>query len=196
MKRFTRISNFQPLARAVMVISAVAVLTTGVTFAALQSQQASLTGNTIQTASADLRIGTSATSFANSRSGFTFGSVIPGSTPVPADGNTFYLKNYGTANLTLKVSVGTTPTNVDGVDLNQVFVVLTRVDTGASQNLSLSSLIASNTTGGATLTDTLAGNTIAQYKVQVSMGADAFSGQSAEIGGIDIVFTGAALVAQ
>ena len=51
------------VSRAVGVISAVVVLMTGVTYAALQSPQATLTNSTISSATADLRIGTSATSF-------------------------------------------------------------------------------------------------------------------------------------
>lgn len=194
MRRSASMSNFQPLARAALVISAVAVLATGVTFAALQSQTATLSGNSIKTASADLRIGTSASTFAASRTGFTFDGIIPGGSAVPADGNNFYLKNYGNATLALKVSVGTVPTNVAAVDLDKVFVTITRVDTSAVQKLSLASLVAAHTTGGTAVADTLAGATVAQYKVQASMSEDAFSGTSAEIGGIDLVFTGSAVV--
>lgn len=186
--------QYQPVARAIMVISAVAVLATGVTFAALQSQQATLTGNTIQTASADLRIGTSATSFAATRSGFNFNGIVPGSSPVPTEGNNFYLKNYGSAVLALKVSVGTVPTNIANVDLDKVFVTITRVDTATIQKLPLSALVSSHATGGMDVTDTLAGATIAQYKVQASMAADAFSGSSAVIDGIDLVFAGTAVI--
>lgn len=193
MKRFRHISTVQPLARAITVISAVAVLVTGVTFAALQSQQATLTGNSIQTASADLKIGTSASTFSASRTGFAFNSIIPGAVASPADGNSFYLKNYGTAPMALKVSVGTTPTNAANVDLSKVFLSLTRVDSSAVQKLSLSDLVSAYATGGLALTDNLAGSTVAQYKVQASMSEDAFSGMSAEVGGIDLVFYGTSI---
>lgn len=189
-RRINLLRGLQPLARAMVVISAVAILATGVTYAALQSQAATLSGNTIETATADLRIGTSATSYAASRTGFSFTNVVPGGNAAPADGNVFYLKNYGTAPLALKVSVGTTPTNTNGVDLTKVYVVLTRIDTSTTQKFSLASLVTANTTGGVAMTDNLAGQAFAQYKFQVSMDADAYSGTSASVGGIDLVFNG------
>jgi hypothetical protein len=191
MKRANLQRSIQPLLRAITVISSVAVLATGVTFAALQSQNATLTGNSISTATADLRIGTSATTFSPSRTGFSFGNVIPGGPAAPVDGNIFYLKNYGTPTLALKVAVPTAPANTSGVDLKKVYVVLTRVDTTASQKLPLDSLVTAS--GGTALTDTLAGVTVAQYKVQIQMDADAFTGQSADITGIDLVFSGSAV---
>ncbi len=193
MKRFRQTSTFQPLARAVMVISAIAVLATGVTFAALQSQQASLIGNTMRTASADLRIGTSASTFGATRTGFDFNGFVPGGSPVPAEGNVFYLKNAGTALLALKMSVGSTPTNVSAVDLSKVNIIITRVDSTQSQTFPLTTLVESHASGGVALTDAMSGNTIGQYKVQVSMAADAFTGTSAEIGGIDLVFVGSSV---
>jgi hypothetical protein len=189
-KGLSKFTSFQPLARAVMVVSAVAVLATGVTYAALQSQTATLTGNSISTATADLRIGTSASTFSATRTGFSFNNVVPGAVASPTDGNAFYLKNYGAVPMALKVSIGTIPTNVSDVDLNKVYIVLTRVDTSASQKLSVASLVAANTAGGVSLTDELDGGIVAQYKAQVTMDADAFSGQSATIGGIDLVFSG------
>ncbi len=197
MKRFKRSSNFQPIARAMVVVSAVVVLATGVTFAALQSQRAILTGNSIQTASADLKIGTTATSFGATRTGFSFSGLVPGGAAVPADGNTFYLKNGGTANLALKVTTNAPPTNLGEVNLDKVYILVSRTDLATPstpQKLSLSSLVGSPATGGLVLTDTLAGTTVGQYKIQAVMDEDAFSGQSAEIGGIDLVFSGSSVI--
>ncbi|HEX8182069.1 MAG TPA: hypothetical protein VF575_00530 [Candidatus Saccharimonadales bacterium] len=192
--RKLQLRNFQPLARAVMVVSAVAVLATGVTYAALQSQAANLTGNSISTATADLRISTtsstSSTSFANTKTGFAFSNIIPGAAAVPTDGNLFYLKNFGTAPMALKVAISSTPTNLSSVDLSKVYIQFSRVDTTAVQKLPVASLIASHTTGGTPVTDNLVGGATAQYKTQVVMDDDAFSGASATIGGIDLVFTG------
>jgi hypothetical protein len=186
--------SFQPLFRAITVISSVAILATGVTFAALQSQAAILTGNSIKSATADLQIGTTASSFAASRTGFSFGNVIPGSSAMPADGNSFWLKNGGAPALTLKAAVSSTPVNTANVNLAKVYIVFTRLDTNTTQKLALSSLIAGYTGPAVTLTDNLAGGATAQYKTQVSMDADAFSGQSADITGIDLVFTGTAVI--
>ncbi len=183
-----------PLLRAVGVLSAIAIIVSGVTFAALQSQQATLTGNTISSASADLRIGTSASTFSTvpTHSGFSFQAVIPGAAAVPVDGNIFYLKDAGTAPLALKVAVGTTPTNASNVDFEKVFIELTRVDTGAVQTLSLKSLIDANGVNGLPLTDHINPNAIIQYKLRASMAVDAFTGSGATIGGIDLVFYGSA----
>src|ERR1700760_943872 len=140
-----------PLLRALAVVSTVGVLVTGVTYAALQSPQATLSGNTIQTASANLLIGTASatsTAFSASHSGFTFSNVIPGGPSVPAGGNTFYLKNTGTVNLALKMSVGSTPVNASSIDLNKVTITLTRVDTGTTQSATLQSLIDGYPAGG------------------------------------------------
>lgn len=188
--RWISSKGVQPLARAVFVVAAVAVLATGVTYAALQSQPASLTGNSISTATADLRIGTSASTFSASRTGFAFGNIVPGAPAAPADGNVFYLKNYGASPLALKAAVSSLPTNTASVDLSKVYLVLSRVDTSASQKLSIASLVSANTGAGIALTDNLAGGVTAQYKTQISMDDDAFSGTSATIGGIDLVFSG------
>lgn len=185
--------SLQPLMRAITVISSVAVLATGVTFAALQSQPASLTGNSIKTATAGLQIGTSESSFASTRTGFVFGSVIPGATASPADGNSFWLKNTGTPALALRVGISSVPTNTGNVDLTKTHIVLTRVDTNTTQKLSVAALVAGGTTAPVALTGNLAGGAVAQYKAQVSMDADAFSGQSADITGIDLVFSGTAV---
>jgi len=194
MRRTSRASiTFQPFLRAIVVISSVTALATGVTFAALQSQNAVLTGNTISTATADLRIGTSATSFGASRTGFSFTGVVPGGPAAPSDGNMFYLKNYGTPLLGLKVAVSSVPTNTSNVDLSKVFLVLTRLDTNTVQSLALDKLVSSNATGGLALTDPLAGGATAQYKAQVQMSTDAFTGTNADIGGIDLVFSGTAV---
>jgi len=189
----TNLRSWAPILRALGVVGAVVAITTGVTFASLQSQQAVLTGNSIQSASADLRIGTSTSSFANSRTGFTFKDLVPGGPAMPTDGNTFYLKNYGTATLTLKMSVPSAPTNTSGVDLTKVSILITRIDTGVTQTFSLQSLVDGYATGGSALTDSLSGGATAQYTLRASMAADAFSGASASLSTIDFVFSGSAV---
>lgn len=192
--QFKQVTRLWPVVRAAAVVSAIAVVVSGVTFASLQSQQAVLTGNTIQSATADLRIGTSASTFAASRTGFSFDNVVPGGPAMPTDGNNFYLKNYGTATLNLKVAIASTPTNAQNVDLTKVSIILTRVDTGAQQTLSLKSLIDAQSTGGTAITDALNPSVVAQYKLRAVMDNDAFSGSSASVGAIDLVFSGAATV--
>lgn len=190
--RRSRTQTFQPLMRAVMVIASVTVLATGVTFAALQSQQAILSGNSIQAATADLRISTDGTTFTNTRTGFAYSEVIPGAVPTALATSTFYLQNSGTPTLNLAVAVTSTPVNVDGVDLTKVYLLLTRDDTHATQKLSLAGLMAAQANGGLAVTDPLLAAHTAQYHLQVAMDTDAFNGQEADITGIDLVFRGAA----
>ncbi len=178
------------VSRAVGVISAVVVLMTGVTYAALQSPQATLTNSTISSATADLRIGTSATSFSSTRIGFNFVDLIPGGIAAPVDGNIFYLKNYGNANLGLHISIGSIPVNLSNVDLTKVSFVMTRQDTSTVQTFTVKALVDSYINGGLSLTDSLSGSAVAEYKLQAIMSADAFIGQTAQISDLDLVFTG------
>lgn len=178
------------LTRAIGVIGAVIVIMTGVTFAALQSPQVMLNNNSISSASADLRIGTSAASFAASRTGFSFTDLMPGGSPSPVDGNSFFLKNYGTAPLTLHISIGSIPVNPSNVDLSKVSFVIMRVDTSVSQTFTIQSLVDSYVTGGVIMDGQLVGGAVAEYKLRAVMTADAFSGQSASIDDLDLVFAG------
>jgi hypothetical protein len=188
-----RLSNYAPVFRAVAVLSAVGILVTSVTYAALQSQNATLTGNSIRSATADLRIGTTASTFSATRAGFTFADVLPGGPAMPADGHDFYLKNYGSTTLALKLAVNSTVANTSNIDLEKVSVQLTRVDSGTAQTFTLKALVDAQAAGGLALTDNLAPNpTVAQYKLRTLMAADAFSGTgvNVEIEGIDLVFSG------
>jgi hypothetical protein len=78
-----RVTNFKALSRAVAVIAAVLIVVSGVTFAALQSQQDKLTGNIIQTTTADLEISLDDNTYANSEPGFEFDNIIPGGAESP-----------------------------------------------------------------------------------------------------------------
>ena len=178
------------VSRAAGVISAVVVLMTGVTYAALQSPQATLTNSTISSATADLRIGTSATSFSSTRVGFNFVDLIPGGIAAPVDGNIFYLKNYGNANLGLHISISSIPVNLSNVDLTKVSFVITRQDTSTAQTFTVKALVDSYINGGLSFTDSLSGSVVAEYKLQAIMSADAFTGQNAQISDLDLVFTG------
>ena len=190
MNVLAKLKNQAALLRAALVVAVLAALVTGVTFAALQSQQATLTGNSIQSATADLRIGTSQSTFDASRSGFTFKDIVPGGAAVPADGNTFYLKNYGTATLKLKLNLGSTPVNTANVDLDKVRLVLSRVDTAsADQTVTLKEL----KEDGLVITDPINAATIGHYKLRAMMDNDAYQGTGAAISGIDLVFSGTAI---
>lgn len=184
--------NFRPLLRAVVVMGVVLVIVSGVTFAALQSQQATLTGNTIESATADIRISIDNNTYSSSHTGFDFSSVIPGGPAVPTAGYPFFLKNYGTTNSLIKMAVSSVPTNSNNVDLSKVSVIITRVGGGPTQTFTLANLISTYADGGTALTEVLPTNTFYQYKIQVSMASDAFTGSGAALGNIDFVFSGTA----
>jgi hypothetical protein len=185
--------NIRALIRAIGVMSAVLIILGGVTYAALQSQQAVLAGNTVTTASADLKISRDNLSYDSSMPGFSFSDVIPGGPLVPLAGHSFYLKNSGSIATTLKVSVSGMPTNTSNVDLSKTSVVFTKVPGGPTQTYTLAALISSHATGGLVLADSLGANTTHNYKVQISMTTDAFNGQGATLGSIDFVFMGTAI---
>jgi len=185
--------SINPVVRAVVVVATVGITVTGITFAALQSQSAALAGNTIETASASLQISKDGTTYGSSASGYDFPNIVPGGAAVPTDGNMFYLKNGGTTNLALKLSVnGQQVVNDPSLNLSKVWVVITAPDT-TTHKLTLSTLISSYSTGGTDLGFTLSAGAAGQFKVQVSMDADALSGgttSSASIKNIDLTFGG------
>ncbi len=192
-------SYLRPLIRSIIVIGAVGTITTVATFAALQSSPAVLSANTIETTSADLRINRDGSSLTTTAIGFDFNGVTPGGSAYPTAGNTFYLKNMGTANLAIKSSISTTPTITTAsptgaiVDLTKIFFEITRVDSGAKTSLSLKSLMDGNTTGGITINDTVNSLATVQYSIRVTIASDAFTAASASISGINLVFTGLAI---
>lgn len=189
-----RRQNILPLARAFGVIAAIVVIVSGVTFAALQSQQAKLTGNTIQTATANLQISSDGSTYGNTQAGFSFDNLVPGGQAVPASGYTLYLKNMGGTPLALKFAVSGSPTNPDAVDLTKVHVIVTPVGGGSPQNFTLQSLLSGYATGGQALLSPsalLPGQTV-QYVIQVSMDTDAVTGPGATISTVDFSFSGLA----
>jgi len=188
-----RESSFKPLARAVLVMGAVMAIVSGATFAALQSQQSVLAGNTISTATADLKISSNGSAYGQSSTGFSFANLIPGGPAVPAAGNSFYLKNSGSTNVALNVSVGAGLSNTANVDLSKVSLTITRMPEASTQTFTIAELVAANTTGGLALTKSIDQNTIVNYIVRASMAADAFSGSSATLSNVDIVFGGIAV---
>ena len=191
-----RRSELTSLIRAIVVIAVIAAGVTGVTFAALQSQSAALAGNTIETASANLLISKDGSSFSGSSAGYDFNNVVPGGAAVPTTGNTFYLRNSGTTNLALKLSVnGQQVTNDPSLDLSKVYVIITAPD-ATVHKLALSALLSSYGTGGTDLGVTLNASSTGLFKVQVSMDADALSGgttSSASIKNVDLTFGGTAI---
>ncbi len=187
-------SKSKTITRSLGIIAATIALVSGVTFAALQSQQDVLTGNTIETATANLQLSTDGTTYGDSHTGFNFNNLVPGGAAMPVAGNSFYLKNGGGTALALKLAINSTPTNPNGVDLSKVTVLLTTVGSGTSaQGFSLQSLIAAAASGGLAINGTnLASASSQQYKLQIQMTSDAVTGSSASLGNIDFALSGIA----
>ena len=188
------LNNLTALTRVTAVTVAVVAVVGGVTFASLQSQQAILKGNTIQTAMASLQLSSDGTTYSNSLSGYAFMSIIPGGQPTPTSGYPVYLKNAGTTALSLKFSVAKV-TNTDGVDLAKVHVILSPLGGGVPLNFTLQDLLSSSTTGGVALTNAsrLIPSQVVSYGIQVSMEGDAFNGASASLSDIDFSFGATAI---
>lgn len=191
-----RVRQVHPITRAIGVFGAVAALVTGVTYAALNSQ-ATLTNNIISSATADLQV-KSTGSFAAQDAGFAFSGIVPGGPAVPAAGHAFQLKNNGSTDLDVAVSVPTAPTFTGGtVDQTKVELVIACSTTGGknfSKTASLSALVAAHPTGGLLTTpDFLPTGTdgTANCTAKMQMAADAFSGSGGVSSGFfNIVFTG------
>lgn len=186
-----RPSSLRPLLRSLIILSTVGLITTAATFAALQSSNAVLSSNTISTATAFLMVSNDGSTYNNTKSGFTFSNVTPGGPAVPANGYSFYLKNTGTANLSIKLTLDATPSGLAGIDTSKVFINLSRPDNGFNASITLKSLIDSMNSGAVALNDIVNAGTTAQYSLKVSMAADAYSGTGGStISGIDLVFSG------
>lgn len=188
-----------PLVRALGVFGIVAALVTSVTFAALQSQ-ATLTNNTITSATAGLEVKSSG-SFAAQDAGFVFSGALPGGPAVPATGHAFQLRNSGTANLVVAASIPTMPTFTVGssgvADPAMIDVILSCI-AGAnsfSVTASVADLVAAHATGGVVMPSDIlpagSGN-VADCTAQVQLNSGAFTGSSLTTGNFNLVFTGVA----
>lgn len=191
MKRSKRIRS---LKRSILIATLLVGVAGGGAYAVLQSQQNSLTGNTISTATANLQLSVDNQNFSYSHIGFDFNNIVPGGQAVPTTGYPFYLKNAGGTPLAIKLAVNGTPTNPDNVDLSKVNIILATVASGSNpQTFSLQSLIASSPSGGTQVSVNNLDIGVTQfYKLQASMAADAVTATSASIGNIDFTFTGIA----
>ena len=195
MKRFT---NFKVWLRLIVAIIIGGMATTGVTYAALQSQQAILSGNTIESATAALQLSKDGGNYSSSTTGFDFAGLVPGGVAMPSQygGHPLWLKNTGSAGLNLNVTVNGAPTTSGDIDLSKVSLVLTPVTGGGTaQTIPLSSLIGASAGTTTTLSvPTLTSGTTMQYKIQMQMASDAFSGSSATISNLNLVFAGTAAI--
>lgn len=180
--------------RLTAVLLGLSITVAAVTYAVLQSSPVTLASNQITT-SAGLAISLDGQAFPQTVTGFSFSGGSPGGPAFPTNGNTFYIRNTGSANLAIKALITTTPTvtttnpNGAAVDLSKVFFEITRVDNNNTYTVSVKSLIDSGTSGYA-LNDMIAAGATVQYSLRVSIASDAFTAQSLSITGINLAFSG------
>lgn len=171
------------------------LLVGGVAFALLQSR-VTMTGNSISTSSTGLLISQNDTNYSNTTTGYSFAGIVPGSKASQTEH--FMLKNTGSSPLQLKMDVSTPPTNISGVDLSKVQVVLIPYSTttfmpGTPQSFPLQTLLDAGPSGLAVnYPSPLAIGTKEEFNIQMSMDADAVSSSSAVISNLDLGFTGVA----
>jgi hypothetical protein len=192
-----KLKTMRPLIQAMGIITAVMVLVTGVTFAALQSQQAVLKGNSLATAMAELKISKDNSNYSTIVDGYTYSNLIPGGSPTPTNGNPIYLQNTGSVALAAKISVNEALSNPNNVDLTKVHVILLPFGGGALQNITLKDLVTASATGGIALTGgglnhvNAGGN--AGFAMQIMLDSDATTGSSANIGNLIFNFDATAV---
>lgn len=188
------IRQINPVLRAVGVIGIVAALVTSITFAALQSQ-ATLTNNTISTASADLRLW-DGDSFETSAPGFNVSNLIPGTA---SDPQLFYFKNAGAA-LDLTANIPVAPTYSGIGDFSKVYVTLDCQGDADADGVKtdIAALLAGQVDFGVTLPANSQGvigetDNPANCSAVVDIDPATVSGSSATIDNFNIVFTGTAV---
>jgi hypothetical protein len=182
--------------RAAAIISMLAVLVSGVTFAALRSQNNFVSGNRLTSASANLTIGKHANGlFSNSISGYSFTDLKPGGPAAPLTGNDIYFKNVGSTILDLKVSVNPSRlVNAYGADLHKAYLVVMDND-GATQiaKYSLADLIDSHYTGMPLALNLHLDSTPIHLLLRMQLDDLPSTTDQIEISDIDFIFTGTAV---
>lgn len=178
------------VARAVGVIGATTILATGVTWAALSST-ATLSGNTINSATAGLLVQTNG-EFGQTATGFAFNDVVPGAGY--GDAKLFNLRNSGSADLDVSVYATSGATSAP-IDKSKVyFKFVNTTDENQVKEYTLQELQDMyNKVPGEFGDDNLAVNETDEFSVAVKMDNDAVNGSSASVGSFNLVFTGNAV---
>lgn len=191
-----RLNLSSPLARAGSILSLMVALVCGITFAALQSQNATVTGNTITSATANLQVGAGrAGSFGSSTPGFNFTNVVPGGGAAPAGGYDVYFKNAGSTMLDVRLALNkTTILNPGNIDLAKVHLVLTPLDRGTPLNLTLASLYDAYDSGGTSLDLTMPVGETDGYELQVALDSNVSpAAASISLTNIDLIFSASSI---
>jgi len=185
--------NVNPVLRATGVIGVVAAMVTGVTYAALNTQ-ATLTANTVSTATVGLEVGTTAVDTGATKPGIAFTSVVPGTGVTKS----FYLKNTGDAPLDVTAHVPTLPGAPAGgygfSGFENLTVDITSPDPACTGLVVHTTMLALNSGDVAlpcnALPVTGAEGTPRQYEAHVDITPAAVTGTHAGVDVFDLVFSG------
>ncbi len=186
-----RLRSINPVLRATGVIGVTAAMVTGVTFAALNTQ-ATLTDNTISTATVGLEVGLTADNLSATEDGFDVTGLIPG-TGVDQD---FYLRNTGNTPLDVTANVPNLPAAPeDGygfTGFENLTVKLTSEACAEVINTNMQALHDGQVALPCNaLDDVGAEGTATKYTAHIDILPDAVSGTHAGVGNFNLVFTGA-----
>ena len=194
--------NLGGLARAAAIISMVTVMVAGVTFAALRSQNNVITGSRLTSASANLQIAKQLNgTYSTSMAGYNFFDLAPGGAAGPSVGNDLFLKNYGSSNLDITVSLNPTRLiNSSGINLQRAHLVIFDSD-GVTQlsKHSLADLQSAYSSGtplpvNKVLGVASSGSNTANFKLRMQLDNDSTNAQQQnELENIDFIFSGTAV---
>lgn len=189
------VKKINPMVRAIAVIGAVMALATGATFAALNTQ-ATLTGNTIGTASAnaDLLLW-DGDSFEPTAPGFNFTNIDPGE---ESEKFNFYFKNNGNVDLDLTAKINAIPSLTAGLSADDVTLNFYGSCDDEPVHATLTELLAGVELPCNPLDEGAQGvigeeDNDANYAVSVTVDESVeLSEDGEEVGAFDIIFDGAA----
>lgn len=183
--------------KTVGLVSLLTVMVSGVTFAAMQSQNAVLAGSSITSATASLLIASEQGDFGASTPGFNFEAIEPGASAMPTEGKILRLRNAGNSKLALRVGIDNARfANPQGAIASKIFIVLTPGTGGPAQEFPLPTLMSAlGMSSPLAIGQPLTAGQETEYKVQVRMAGDALPAgvSGANITGIDLVFSGVTL---
>lgn len=179
------------ISRAVGVIGATAVLATGVTFAALQSNVATLSNTSVTSSTASLKLW-DGDSFELVAPGYTITNLVPGTGSAVQH---LYMQNDGQIPLNVTAHVPAAP-SASGFSGWENFKVKIASETGGSVETNMQALLSGNVvlpanplSAGATGNSNVEG-TEGNYTVTFDIDPSSTFGNSVSVGSFNIDFTG------
>ncbi len=188
------------LVRTAGVLVAIAVVLGGVTFAALRSQNNTLSGSRMTSASADLTMAKQDNGqWYTTLTGFDFFDLVPGGEPGPRTGNDLYFRNGGTTNLDLRFGLNLARlANPNGINLQKVRIVIIDSNGGTVfASPTVAQLADAHALGNTLPVNLVLGKnstTHLQIRMQLDDGAVGNSTSQISLENIDVIFSGSAQV--